>query len=206
STNNGTIRFAQVDNNFALTVNTGGNTVFTAPVGSLAPLFSLTTDAPGNTSIAANVTTNGNQSYGDNVTLTGNATLTSNNNGAISFAKTIDGAFDLTVNTAGNTTFNGLVGATTPLTNLTPHPPCARQHADRRKRHNDGQPDPQPQRPPDGQPHPDPHRQRRHLLQRHARWHLRPDRQHRRRDQPPGRRRQHHAAGEPGDGRAGRDL
>src|SRR5262249_37071058 len=78
STNNGTISFAQVDNNFALTVNTGGSTVFTAPVGSLAPLLDLTTDAPGSTSLAANVTTNGNQSYGDNVTLTGNATLTSN--------------------------------------------------------------------------------------------------------------------------------
>src|SRR5262249_6369980 len=52
-------------------------------------------------------------------TLTGNATLTSNNNGAISFAKTLNGNFALAINTGGNTTFTGAVGGTTALASLT---------------------------------------------------------------------------------------
>src|SRR5262249_19684788 len=86
-------------------------------------LLSLSTDASGATRIGANVTTNGNQAYGDNVTLTGNATLTSNNNGAISFGKTLDGNFALAVNTGGNTTFSGAVGTGTPLVSLTTDAP-----------------------------------------------------------------------------------
>jgi hypothetical protein len=58
------------------------------------------------------------QSYNGAVTLGANTTLSSSNAGAITFAGTLNGAFDLVINTTGNTTFNGAVGASTPLTRL----------------------------------------------------------------------------------------
>ncbi|MBI1918657.1 MAG: autotransporter-associated beta strand repeat-containing protein, partial [Planctomycetes bacterium] len=121
STNNGAISFAKVDSNFALTVNTGGNTTFNDAVGSQVALLSLTTDAPGNTSIGADVTTNGDQSYGDNVTLGNNTTLTSAN-GTISFAGTLTaGANDLTF-TSDAINFNGGDNSVSGTGNLTLQP------------------------------------------------------------------------------------
>ena len=51
--------------------------------------------------------------------LTANAILSSTGNAAISLDAKVDGAFDLTVNTTGATTFGGVVGGTTALTSLT---------------------------------------------------------------------------------------
>src|SRR5262249_60058613 len=106
STGSGAISFGKtVNGNFTLAVNTGGHTNFNGAVGNGTPLVSLTTDAPGNTTIGANITTTGNQSFNDNVTLTASATLTSTRTGASSLAKTHDLPFALAVITGLTTTF-----------------------------------------------------------------------------------------------------
>src|SRR5262249_48783275 len=75
--------------------------------------------APGLTNLnGGSVNTIQNQTYGDNVTLGANTTLTSTGNGAISFGQTVDGNFTLAVNTGGNTTFGGAVGNSTPLVSV----------------------------------------------------------------------------------------
>jgi hypothetical protein len=117
-----------VNGTFALTVNTAGVTTFGGPVGNLAPLNQLTTDAPGSTDLnGGTVLTFGGQFYNDAVVLSANTTLTSASPGAITLASTVNGAFSLTVNTSGVTTFGGAVGGTTPLTTLTTDAPGVTQ-------------------------------------------------------------------------------
>ena len=125
STGSGNVNFGStVDGGFNLTVNTAGVTTFGGAVGSTTPLTSVTTDAPGSTDIdGGSVTTTGVQAYGDAVTLGADTTLDSTGSGNITFGSTVDGAFNLTVNTAGVTTFGGAVGSTTPLTSLTTDAP-----------------------------------------------------------------------------------
>jgi len=106
-------------NTESLTINTGGQTQFNGAVGGVASLASLTTDAAGSTRIGANITTGGAQTFNDTVTLNAASVLTSTGGGNITFAQTVDGAFDLTVNTTGNTVFTGLVGNGAALTSLT---------------------------------------------------------------------------------------
>jgi filamentous hemagglutinin family protein len=65
------------------------------------------------------VTTTGAQNYNGNVTLGAATTLTSSGGADITFAKTVDGAQTLAVNTSGNEIFNGTVGGNTALTSLT---------------------------------------------------------------------------------------
>ena len=65
------------------------------------------------------VTTVGAQAYNQNVTLGAATTLASSGGADITFAKTVDGAQSLAVNTAGTTTFGGTVGNNQPLTSLT---------------------------------------------------------------------------------------
>jgi hypothetical protein len=112
-----------VDGGQALTVNSTGTTAFGGAVGGGAALTSLTTNAGGTTAInGGSVTTTGAQSYGDNVTLGANTTLTSNSSGNISFAGTVTNAVarTLAVNTSGTTTFTGAVGGgATALSSLT---------------------------------------------------------------------------------------
>ena len=104
---------------FALTVNTAGITAFNGPVGGTIALASLTTDAPGTTDLNGGVVnTIGPQTYNDPVRLTANTVLLSQFGGDISFANTVDGAFALTVNTAGTAAFNGAVGGAAPLASL----------------------------------------------------------------------------------------
>jgi len=98
-----------------LAVNTGGATLFNGQVGGGGnPLASVTTDAPGTTAInGSTVTTTGNQSYNDPVTLGGDTVLASTSSGAISVNSTLQSpglARTLTVNTAGATVFGGVVG------------------------------------------------------------------------------------------------
>jgi hypothetical protein len=109
-----------------LTVNSGGVTTFGAAVGGTKALGSLTTDAAGSTALnaagttaAPSVKTTGAQTFNDTVTLGANVVLNSTASGNITFGKTINGAFALEVNTAGNEVFNDLVGNTTALTTLT---------------------------------------------------------------------------------------
>ena len=90
-------------------------------VGGTA-LTSLTTDAPGTTSIGANISTTGAQTYNDAATLGTTSILTSTGSGNIGFGSTLNGAFGLTVDTAGTTSFGGIVGGTAALTSLTVAP------------------------------------------------------------------------------------
>src|SRR5207237_1182032 len=97
STGAGNIGFGStVDGAFALTVNTAGVTTFGGAVGGATALASLTTDAPGATALnGGSVTTTGDQSYSDAVTLGTDTTLISTGGGAVGFGSTVDGAFAL---------------------------------------------------------------------------------------------------------------
>jgi filamentous hemagglutinin family protein len=110
---NGTVNGAQ-----ALTVNAGtGTTTFGAAVGATTALTSITTDAGGTTAInGGSVRSSGAQTYNDAVTLGATSTLTGTN---VSFNGSLNGAFGLSVNDSGITTFGGIVGGSTPLANIT---------------------------------------------------------------------------------------
>src|SRR5262249_55923814 len=96
---------------------------FTGSIGATTALTSVTTDAAGTTAIGGNVSTTGLQSYGDAVTLGGTAVLASSGSGAVTFGSTVNGGSNLTVNTAGVTTFSGVVGGITALASLTTDAP-----------------------------------------------------------------------------------
>src|SRR5262249_55856507 len=64
------------------------------------------------------VKSTGAQTYNTPTTLGANTTLNSTGGGNITINGTLDGAQTLVVNTAGNSTFSGIVGGTTPLTSL----------------------------------------------------------------------------------------
>jgi hypothetical protein len=89
--------------------------------------FLLTTSAltlsfasgAGAQTLTGDVTGPGSQVYDEAVTLDSDATLTSTDNGGISFNNTVDGAHALTVNTGGVTAFGANVGSTTALTSVT---------------------------------------------------------------------------------------
>ncbi len=119
STNQAIAFSGTVDGGKNLTVNTTGTTTFGGVVGGTTGLTSLTTDAGGTTSLGGNVSTSGAQTYNDNASLTGDVIAASTGNQAIAFSGTVDGAKNLTVNTAGATTFGGVVGGTNKLTSLT---------------------------------------------------------------------------------------
>ncbi|HEY1172521.1 MAG TPA: hypothetical protein VGH19_14220 [Verrucomicrobiae bacterium] len=113
---------------FSMVVNTAGNTDFNGAVGGIGALLSLTTDAPGTVSIDGGaVTTTAFQLYNDVATIGANTVLTSTGAGDITFMQTLDGAFTLNVNTAGNTIFNGVVGGITPLVSVVTDAPGATQ-------------------------------------------------------------------------------
>ena len=127
SSGSGSISFATLDGPHALVVNTAGQTWFQGLVGSSAPLTSITTDAAGSTKFgngsAMAVSTTGNQTYNDAVTLGNDATLTSGT-GNLTFGSTVDSdtstARSLTLTaTSGNDIFNGDVGTVHALANLT---------------------------------------------------------------------------------------
>jgi filamentous hemagglutinin family protein len=107
-----------LDGAAALIVNDSGTTTFAGVVGGVTPLTSITTDAAGSVAMnAPAVTTSGAQTYHEDMTLGGNASLSGT---MLIFGGTIDGAYDLTAN-AGNAAlqFLGAVGAATPLASLT---------------------------------------------------------------------------------------
>ncbi|WP_373651232.1 hypothetical protein [Schlesneria sp. DSM 10557] len=120
STASGDIQFQRtLDGPFDLNVETAGGTRFGGAVGTTAALRSLTTDSPGTTEFFAGVTVVDSIRLNDSVRLLGDAALTSQTGGAINFAKQVDGPHHLTVNTAGVTTFGGVVGGISPLASLT---------------------------------------------------------------------------------------
>jgi mucin-19 len=124
STGTGNATFAgTVNGGYDLTVDATGDTTFSAAVGGTTPLVELDTDAGGRTLLnGGSVATSGNvgQIYRDAVVLAvADVTLAATGQGLIMFASTVDGGRSLTVNTQGNTVFDGAVGGTTPLASLT---------------------------------------------------------------------------------------
>jgi filamentous hemagglutinin family protein len=124
SSGGGDITFnSTVDGAFGLTVNTAGTATFTGLVGGSAPLTSLLIDdttsgisggsvdfnAEGTTATPSVVTTAG-QTYNEPVLIGADTTFTDKNSGDITFNSTVDGGFNLTINTAGTTTFANQVG------------------------------------------------------------------------------------------------
>jgi hypothetical protein len=87
----------------SFTLSTTGGTFPTFNVASSVESTVLNT--------AAFSTGAGSQTYNGPVLLMVNATLTSTGSGNITLASTVNGAFSLTVNTAGFTIFDGAVGA-----------------------------------------------------------------------------------------------
>ncbi len=117
-----------------VTSGTGGIN-FLSAIGGITPLSSMTATV-GSISLGP-VTTVGTQTYTGTTTLNGNLTTTNSaitlnspvtlgantalnaGGGAIMFGNTVNGAFSLTANSTGTTTFGGAVGNTTALTSLT---------------------------------------------------------------------------------------
>ena len=134
-----------VDGAFDLTVNAGsGNVTFGRALGSTTPLGNLVLNSTGLTAVQGlhtntlksgsgsrltlngNVTTSNSQTYGGEVFIgsSGVSLNSSANNGPISFASSVNSATItpsfLNVNSGtGNITFQGTVGATNPIGNLT---------------------------------------------------------------------------------------
>ena len=110
----------------ALTVLTDGTTAFGGTVGGITPLASLVTSGihssvDGSTDLSADVTTTGQQVYGNSAKLAGDVTLATSG-GAVSFYSTLDNLeadadtpFALTVNSATAISFDGVVGGLDPL-------------------------------------------------------------------------------------------
>jgi hypothetical protein len=120
STAAGNVTFGGTINGaFPLTINTAVTTRLGGAVGGSAALASFKTDFGGSTAInGGSVKTTGAQNYGDPVTLGANTTLTSTGGGDLTFALSVNGGFDLTLDTTGNVSFSGPVGNSTSLTSL----------------------------------------------------------------------------------------
>ncbi len=121
SAGSGDIAFVStVNGGYSLEINAGGDTVFNGVVGGVTPLSSLTANAVGGITInGSSIVTTGAQTYNDALVLGVNVAFTSTGFGDVTFNSTVNGGNSLTVNTAGDTVFNGVVGGVTPLYSLT---------------------------------------------------------------------------------------
>lgn len=110
------IRFmGTLDGPSGLTVNTAGNTIFSAAVGGTTPLASLITDAAGSTQVNGGaVITTGAQTYNDGITIAGpttfNATATT---AALNFNATLAAATQALTLSADEINFAGGAGSVT---------------------------------------------------------------------------------------------
>ena len=108
-----------------LTVNTAGATRFGGAIGNTTAADQPDDRRPGHDRLLQQRQRRDHdrrQTYGDDVDLGGNGTITmtSSGGGAISFGKTVNGTnANLSVNTSGATTFSGVVGGTGVLSTLT---------------------------------------------------------------------------------------
>ena len=120
----GNVTFAStIDGQYALTVNTTGNALFEGAIGGNATLTQLTISAAGQINLNGNVTAMGNVAFNGPLVLGANTVINAGNNGNVTFANTVDGPFALTVNSTGNTLFQGTVGSGAPLLSLTTDAP-----------------------------------------------------------------------------------
>jgi hypothetical protein len=111
--NNGTVSWTSFEN-----ITASGTNAYIGSGGSLAGSI---IDNGFSTTLQGGIKTGGNQIYNGAVTLADATTLTSTGSGAITFAGSLDSDAtprDLTIATAGVTTFGGVVGAS-PLNSLT---------------------------------------------------------------------------------------
>ena len=107
-----------VDGAYSLVLNSTGITTLSNKVGFGAALTSLTTNTDGTLMLnAGSVSTTGAQSYGEAITLV-RATTVNAGAGNVTFSSTVDGAYDLTVNTTGTTRLDGVVGGVDALSSL----------------------------------------------------------------------------------------
>lgn len=116
----GTVSFAAaLDGPAAATINAGGDTLLSGPIGATTPLASLTTDPAGRTLLNGGaVSTTGAQTFGDAVILGASTTFTASD---LTFGGTLnsDGpARAITANASGTTRFAGVVGGTSPLLSI----------------------------------------------------------------------------------------
>ncbi|QDV16090.1 Extracellular serine protease precursor [Gimesia panareensis] len=121
STASGAITFNQRLNGiYTLEINTDGDTTFNNTVGDTNELVSLTTDANGTTNVnGGSIATTGGQLFNDAVMLGADTVLSSSASGTIQFKSTLNGAYNLNVNTDGTTIFDDQVGNSSALTSLT---------------------------------------------------------------------------------------
>lgn len=108
-----------IGNGNALTASTNGTTSIFGPLLGLSTLAlgGTTTPASGTSVLASgSISTTGAQVYSNAVTLSGPTTLSGS---SVSFGSTVNGPFDLAVNSAGATVFGGAVGGVTALNSLT---------------------------------------------------------------------------------------
>jgi filamentous hemagglutinin family protein len=121
SSGGGAVSFSStIDGANAFTVNAGagaialgGNVGATTPLGAM----SLTTTSLAGLTIPQTVRSTS-AIFNAPVHLSGGSTTVTTTTGDMSFASTIDGTQILTLNSAGDITFGGNIGATTPLTSL----------------------------------------------------------------------------------------
>ncbi len=100
-----------------LNLDTTGTITLAQTVGQTTPLTSLTTKAGSTTIIrSSKITTTGSQNYNGAVNVNNTTLLTGTN---VTFAGTLDGAYALSVNDSGTTTFGGMVGGYIPLASIT---------------------------------------------------------------------------------------
>jgi hypothetical protein len=104
--------------NGAHTLAVTGSATFGGAVGGVASLTSLTMNNAANLN-GVSISTTGAQTYDGAVTLGASDTLTSTGGKNITFVSAVNGDFGLTVNTSGNEDFEGGVGTSQALANLT---------------------------------------------------------------------------------------
>jgi hypothetical protein len=103
---------------FELTISNSGATKFGGTVG-VTDTFNRLTTGTGTTTLDGNIRTGGDIAFNGPVVLGANVDIDiSNGFSTITFAKSVDGAFNLTTNATGGTIFGGTVGATTALASL----------------------------------------------------------------------------------------
>ncbi|MFV3076809.1 filamentous hemagglutinin N-terminal domain-containing protein [Niveispirillum fermenti] len=125
-----------IDGAHALVLNSTGVTTLSGVAGGTTALTSITTNA-GGSAILTGVITTGEQTYNDDVTLSGlfqtsdatfdakgnvtlaGATTVETGTAGLEFAGTVNGGHALTITTSGDTKFNAVVGGTTALASLT---------------------------------------------------------------------------------------
>lgn len=112
----GTLGAGVVGAGNSLAINFGGTTAIDG--ATFTGINALSTGGGGQTTLTGDLLTGSIQSYGDAVELLGSTVLTTGG-GSLAFAATVNGAHNLTLATgAGLVTFNGAVGAGTPLASL----------------------------------------------------------------------------------------